>query len=365
MGLVDLPGGEFVEQAEDGGAEGNVVVGLLVIRLGHPGLFLVVLGQLDAQQQVLQVSPTRADDEADEIGEVGGGDAQRGKVGGLDGVLDGFDESQDPLRPNELMRSFIELTRLKVREIDPEAEAKAKALAEAPAVAKPAAPKPTKPKLSEEEETALLHTSQIQALIRRSKLPALLSYLNTNKVSPDFVFQPPEQNHHAPTPLHLASSQNSAPVVLGLIVRGGADPSYRNEQGKAAFEIAGDRATRDAFRVARSELGEDRWDWDAAGVPTAMTKVDADKREERDREEREGKEAERRKAEEERLKVEGPVVKARKGTPLGLDGRGPMKSAEERRQEETRGLTPEMRMRLDRERRARAAEERLKRMQQG
>ncbi|RBQ81223.1 hypothetical protein VDGD_01756 [Verticillium dahliae] len=282
-----------------------------------------------------------------------------------DARLRGFPFSTRRATQNELMRSFIELTRLKVREIDPEAEAKAKALAEAPAVAKPAAPKPTKPKLSEEEETALLHTSQIQALIRRSKLPALLSYLNTNKVSPDFVFQPPEQNHHAPTPLHLASSQNSAPVVLGLIVRGGADPSYRNEQGKTAFEIAGDRATRDAFRVARSELGEDRWDWDAAGVPTAMTKVDADKREERDRKEREGKEAERRKAEEERLKVEGPVVKARKGTPLGLDGRGPMKSAEERRQEEARGLTPEMRMRLDRERRARAAEERLKRMQQG
>ncbi|KAM0283490.1 hypothetical protein ACHAQH_002441 [Verticillium albo-atrum] len=286
-----------------------------------------------------------------------------------DSRLRGFPFSTRRATQNELMRSFIELTRLKVHEIDPEAEAKAKAKAkahaEAPTTSRPSTPKPTKPKLSEEEETALLHTSQIQALIRRSKLPALLSYLNTNKISPDFLFQPPEQNHHAPTPVHLASSQNSAPIVLGLIVRGGANPTIRNEQGKAPFEIAGERATRDAFRVARSELGEDKWDWDAAGVPSAMTKVDADKREERDRKEREGKEAERRKAEEERLKAEGPAVKARKGTPLGLDNRGPMKSAEERRQEEARGLTPEMRMRLDRERRARAAEERLKRMQQG
>lgn len=36
------------------------------------------------------------------------------------------------------------------------------------------------------------------------------------------------------------------------------------------------------------------------------------------------------------------------------------KSAQERREEESRGLTPEMRMRLERERRARAAEGRMK-----
>jgi hypothetical protein len=41
------------------------------------------------------------------------------------------------------------------------------------------------------------------------------------------------------------------------------------------------------------------------------------------------------------------------------------KTAEERRQEEARGLTPEMRTRLERERRARAAEERIRRMQGG
>jgi hypothetical protein len=39
------------------------------------------------------------------------------------------------------------------------------------------------------------------------------------------------------------------------------------------------------------------------------------------------------------------------------------KTAQEKREEETRGLTPEMRARLERERRARAAEERIKRLQ--
>ncbi len=47
-----------------------------------------------------------------------------------------------------------------------------------------------------------------------------------------------------------------------------------------------------------------------------------------------------------------------------LDG-GVSKSAQERREEEARGLTPEQRLKLDRERRARAAEARFGRMQQG
>jgi hypothetical protein len=266
---------------------------------------------------------------------------------------------------NELMRSFIELTRLKVREIVPEPEEKAVDESE-PTPTKTSSPKPTKPKLTEEEETALLHTSQIQALIRRSKLPALLSYIKANNLAPDFLFQPPEQNRHAPTPVHLAAAQNAAPLVLGLVSRGGADPSLKNKDGKVAFELAGDRSTRDAFRVARSELGESKWDWEVARVPAALSKADFDRREEREKLESERKESERRKMEEERLRSESPKVnpasKAKQGSLLSG---GPVKSAQEKREEEARGLTPEMRMKLDRERRARAAEERLKRMQAG
>ncbi|ROT35355.1 hypothetical protein SODALDRAFT_300763 [Sodiomyces alkalinus F11] len=285
-----------------------------------------------------------------------------------DSRLRGFPFSTRRATQNELMRSFIELTRLKVREISPSREPIVPPTDASIASTKPATPKPAKPKPSEEEETALLHTSQIQALIRRSKLPALLNYLQTNSVSPEFRFVPLDQNHHAPTPLHLAAHQNAAPIVLGLLTRGGADPTATNEQGKTPFELAGERATRDAFRVARSELGEAKWVWDAAHVPAALSKADADKREARERTEREAKEAERRRTEEERLKREGPTVKttAKKvAAAAGLDNRGPLKTAQERREEEARGLTPEMRMRLERERRARAAEERLRRMQQG
>lgn len=276
--------------------------------------------------------------------------------------LRGFPFSTRRATQNELMRSFIELTRLKVREIDP-AQAAPKDT-ESPTPAKSSAPKPTTPKLTEEEETALLHTSQIQAFVRRSKLPALLSYFKNNDISPDFELQPPEQNHHAPTALHLAAAQNSAAVVQGLITRGGADPTLQNREGKTAFELAGDRATRDAFRVARSELGEDKWAWDAAKVPQAMSKAEADSREEREKKEVGQKEAERRKAEEERLRAEPMEVESKKAKANALAA-GLTKTPQERREEEARGLTPEMRQRLERERRARAAEERLKRMQGG
>ncbi|GAP88063.1 putative ankyrin repeat and zinc finger domain-containing protein [Rosellinia necatrix] len=266
---------------------------------------------------------------------------------------------------NELMRSFIELTRLKVREIDPAQREKPTQNPKAAPV-KPA--KPAVPKLTEEEETAQLHTSQLQALIRRSKLPALLAYLKSNDLRPDFHFQPvdSQQNHHAPTPLHLTASQNSAPLVSGLLLKAGADPTLRSNEGKTPFDLAGDRATRDAFRVARDELGESAWDWEAAHVPAALRRADADRREERERAEAERKEAERRAAEEVRLRREGPKVGDAKtgGKVRSVLDAGVPRSAQDRREEESRGLTPEQRAKLDRERRARAAEERFRRMQQ-
>ncbi|KAI0467388.1 hypothetical protein F4859DRAFT_494267 [Xylaria cf. heliscus] len=285
-----------------------------------------------------------------------------------DPSIRGFPFSTRRATQNELMRSFIELTRLKIKEINPaQATKPAQESSTKTAPAKPS--KPAAPKLTEEEETAQLHTSQLQAFIRRSKLPALLSYLKSNDLQPNFVFQPADsqQNHHAPTPLHLAASQNSAPLVSGLLLKAGADPTLQSNEGKTPFDLAGDRATRDAFRVARDELGEPAWDWDAAHVPAALKRADAERRDERERAEAERKEAERRAVEEIRLRREGPKVGDAKtvGKSRSVLDAGVPRSAQDRREEEARGLTPEQRLKLDRERRARAAEERFRRMQQG
>ncbi|KAL8925484.1 MAG: hypothetical protein Q9172_002201 [Xanthocarpia lactea] len=277
----------------------------------------------------------------------------------------GFPFSTRRATQAELMRAFIELTRVKVEEVDEAALAAAAAAEPASQTPKPhtTPSKPVAPKISKEEEEAILHTTQVQAMVRRSKVPALLSYLSSNTLPADFRFHPPssQANHHAPTPLHLAASINSPAIVLALLTKANANPTTLNGEGKPAFALAGDRATRDAFRVGRSELGEQKWDWSAAHIPSALTKEEAEKRDARDRQEAEKAETERRKVEEERLrKVEdtrgGGGVRKGGGKALGAVE----KTGAEKREEESRGLTPEMRMRLERERRARAAEARMR-----
>ncbi|KAJ5524658.1 hypothetical protein N7494_011308 [Penicillium frequentans] len=268
----------------------------------------------------------------------------------------------------ELMRSFKELTRIKVSEIDEAALAAAAAAAKQKEEAKQPTPRPQpqKQKLSKEEEAALLHTSQIQALIRRSKIPALMSYISTNSIPPSFVFQPADspQNFRCPMPIHLAANLNSPAVVGALLTRAQADPTVVNNEGRTPFELAGDRATRDAFRIARHELGESKWDWTAAKVPSAISKLDVESRADRERIAAEEEENNRRKAGLERLQKEDAERAAKQAyRPGGRTVGAVEKSAAEKRDEETRGMTPEMKMRLERERRARAAEERFRRMQ--
>jgi hypothetical protein len=284
--------------------------------------------------------------------------------------LRGFPFNTRRATQGELMRSFKELTRVKVSEVDEAAlaaaEAKRREEESKPSTPIPK-PQPQKPKLSKEEEAALLHTSQLQALIRRSKVPALMSYISNNSIPSSFTFTPADlpQNFRCPTPLHLAANLNAPAVVTALLTKAGTDPTAINNEGRTPFELTGDRATRDAFRIARHDLGESKWDWEAAKVPSAVSKAEAEGRAEKERKTAEEEEAARRKASLDRLKRE-EAEKAAQPRTTKSGGRtvgAVEKSAAERRDEETRGMTPEMKMRLERERRARAAEERFKRMQ--
>lgn len=283
----------------------------------------------------------------------------------------GFPFSTRRATQGELMRCFKELTRVKVSQVDEAALAAAEAKQRQEEAAKQQVPRPQqpeKPKISKEDEEALLHTTQIQAFIRRSKIPALMSYISNNSIPPSFTFKPSDsqQNFRCPTPLHLAANLNSHSVVLALLTKADADPTTVNGEGKTPFELAGDRATRDAFRIARHELGESKWNWDDAKVPAAISKADADSRAERERKSAEEEEANRRKTVLDRLKREEAERAAQSEQRKRAGGRalgGLEKTPAEKREEEMRGMTPEMRMRLERERRARAAEERIQRMQ--
>lgn len=281
----------------------------------------------------------------------------------------GFPFSTRRATQKELMRAFVELTRVRLSTID-EAALAAMNAPEADTAPTPAPPKPKPPKPTKEDEAATLHTSQIVPLIKRSKVPALLNYLKTNDIRSYFTFLP--ANHHTPTPLHLAASLNSAPIVLALLTKAGADPTLMNDDARTPFTLAGDRSTRDAFRVARHTLGESAFDWDTAGIPPALSKAEADQRDAQDKTEKATEtkaESERRKAETERVRKESEAEEAKKrdqrlgkGKALGAL---PTKTGAEIREEQARGLTPEARAKIERERRARAAEERFRRMAGG
>ena len=285
----------------------------------------------------------------------------------------GFPFSTRRATQAELMRSFTELTKLKVSTLTETAieASSGDQQASSKSAKAPTAPRLAPPKPNEEEAAALLHTSQIQALVRRSKASGLLIYLTKNSLSPDYPFHPPFEHHHAPTPLHLAASSNSPALVVALLTKANADPTLLNGDNKTPYDIAGDMGTRDAFRVARHVLEDSpdsKIDWDAAHVPLPMMQEEADARAARDKATEDAAEAERRKASLERIRREEEALqvgKIQRKAGVGKTLSDVEKTAEERRQEEARGLTPEMRTRLERERRARAAEERIRRMQGG
>lgn len=298
-------------------------------------------------------------------------------LGSRDPRIRGFPFNTRRATQSELMRCFVELTRVKISTLTSEALA---ALNTPPSSTSSLAPsKPTtkpkpaaKPKLSEEEETAQHHTSQLLPLIRRQKLPALISYLSNNSLSAtDFRLYPPAQHRHAPTLLHFAAANNLALAVSTLLQKCSVNPTAKNDDGKTPYEVAGDRDTRDAFRIARYELGENKWAWEDAKVGSAVSRKDVDER--KKKEEQEGKaermkdleqakkELKEREEEERRKRVgEGRTMGSGGGRGGGVElvtGMG--------QEGLLRGLSEEAKRRLERERRARAAEERIRRMAGG
>ncbi|KAF3088915.1 hypothetical protein TWF569_007842 [Orbilia oligospora] len=267
---------------------------------------------------------------------------------------------------SELMRCFVEVTRLKVSKIDETVTA-------APAAATSSAPTPkapvAKPKPSKEEALKLQHTTTLTTLLRRSKAPAIITYLNSNKLPFTYYFTP--TNHHTPTLLHLAASQSHPTIVLALLTKAPngnkepADPTVKNSAGKTPYDLAGDKATREIFRVARQELGEDRFDWELLGVGSSISRKEYDEATEREKTAKDAEEKDRRDKETARLRnmpdTSSSSSAASKGGKSLAEVLG-TNAATNAREEETKGLSEEAKRRLERERRARAAEERMKRL---
>jgi hypothetical protein len=219
----------------------------------------------------------------------------------------------------------------------------------------PATPKPQKTEAEKEEEILVAHSTALTSLIQRKKIPALTAYLKDHNLSPDFILHPLSTHAHTSTPLHLASA-SSLPTVVTHLLSTGANPGLLNASGKTAYEIAGDRSTRDRFRLARHNLGEQKWDWAAAHVGKPLAAQAVADRDAREKAEAKSASAERAR-ESKRIADQVLQVGATGARNVAAGSLGITNSGQIGR--ETRGLSEEMKVKIERERRARAAEARF------
>jgi hypothetical protein len=86
------------------------------------------------------------------------------------------------------------------------------------------------------------------------------------------------------TPLHLAAAKGNA-LLIEYLFDSGADPMRLDVRGRTPYFLASTKVARDAFRRSRGRM-EERWDWDAAKVPTGLRTEDLDAAREKEKEKR-------------------------------------------------------------------------------
>ena len=180
-----------------------------------------------------------------------------------------------------------------------------------------------------------------------------------------------------PTLLHLAAHAGYSALVSTLLHELSADPTIKNDVGKTAYEVAKDKETRNVFRRCMCDLPK-HWDWlNEARVPSPLTReaeveqLEKDRvRKERDAERRRKIELERQKKEEARmqkkkqeLQSSSSPLRSRQTTKTGPQILGGVGTSSSPSGMNMANMTPEARARLEREMRARAAEERMRRLQ--
>jgi len=114
------------------------------------------------------------------------------------------------------------------------------------------------------------------------------------------------------TPLHCAAVSDSAECVKALLVNGKADPCIVDSHNRPPIYLASSKKVKEAFRIARAELGESYCDWDKmAKVGPALTpemmkarrdKEAAKKRQKRERQKKQKQLEKEEKEEEEKKK---------------------------------------------------------------
>ncbi|KAF9117119.1 hypothetical protein BGX27_003581 [Mortierella sp. AM989] len=301
---------------------------------------------------------------------------------------------------SELKRAYQELTTIKVSVLSKEAlerkesaeqEALEKALESSQS--RSAKEKGASKKISREPVVPepTLELSKLIDLVKKGRAEAMSSHLLKHGIDPSRLLPHTTSTEYdirrTPTILHLASHHGQASVVKVLLEKHFADPtmtassaiddsqqsSETVEEGApslsvssfTAYDIAKDKETRNTFRRAMALL-PDSWDWiGQAHVPSALTpEMEAEQERKAKEKSRKIQEAEReRKKTRESSRPTTPVSqvsasKSSASSSLMAKSLASVSAANSH-------LSPEMRMRLERERRANAAEARMLAQRQG
>lgn len=305
---------------------------------------------------------------------------------------------------SELSRCLVELTKVKVSHLTEDAlraqdETFLASLPKSkliPTVVPPELDKPKLPTLSKEEEALREKWSRLLDMVSKGRLEALKAFWDRESPSIGSIDTqiPAWTEERRATLLQIAAQAGHEDMMCWLLEEAHADPTIpvpktligeveeENDGHKSdasngpitlptgyrgtAYDLARTKSVRDVFRRCAA-AHPDWWDWfGAAHVPSGLSKQMEDDREEKKKvrrkglkdrvKEREAKEREKEKETTLMPPVEDPSVQ-QKPKPLSMSNRlGGRAGAGEG----IAGLTPDMRAKVERERRARAAEARLK-----
>ncbi|KAI8826907.1 uncharacterized protein EV422DRAFT_16843 [Fimicolochytrium jonesii] len=254
----------------------------------------------------------------------------------------------------ELMRCFKELSTVTIediKEVEPATLAPPKPKAPVSGRSSPALQATSEPKA---EEPALdPELVKLADLCKRGKIEVVQGFLQSK---PTFDINAVLPDSAGTSFLYIASSNNH-PELVAFLLDLGADPTKAAEKKSLRpYDAASSKETRDAFRRHMAKEPE-RWDWKEAHVPGPLTP-------EMEQQQKE-KEKEKKKKAKEKQKAYNAAKKESASEPepepqkSSSSGR-PLLAKLNKTEREMIGLTPEQRMALDREKRALAAEARIR-----
>jgi hypothetical protein len=168
-------------------------------------------------------------------------------------------------------------------------------------------------------------------------------------------------SNHGTSLLHVASSSSQCEII-DFLLESGADPTL-HAQNKTVkpYDVAGNKDARDVFRRFMYRYPE-KWDYQTANIPGPLTpemeEKQAEKEKQRKKKEKERKKEKQKEQKEKFAILEAAAAESTNAADQIIKKTTIMKLSDSERQ--TLGMTPEQRQRFDREKRAMAAEARMR-----